>query len=433
MVRLIYNFLWPVGLILFLPGYVMKMLRRGGYRRNFGQRLGLYSSEVLRRRRGSRPIWIHAVSVGEVRLGIKLATQLEKLGPGRRFILTTTTTTGYMLAEKLAFANMDVLYSPLDFWPVMRRAWRVIDPKCVVLIEAEVWPNLVSEAVRRRVPVVLANARLSPRSESRFRRFRAVIGPFLRKLELVCVSTSEDAARWTCLGVAPDRIKIVGSIKYDTEEQNVVSSEPRQVLEKLGVDLSRPVLFGGSTHHGEEEALAEVFCSLRQQYPSLFLVIAPRHVERAGEVEEQLRKCGLNVVRRSNWLNGAEKIDALLLDTTGELGDWYSVASAVFIGKSLTAHGGQNPVEAINAGKPVIFGPHMENFSQLAGELVATGAALRVETAEQMADTCSQLLNDSALREQMGAAAWAVIRRHLGATQRTAELIAETLRIRGKS
>lgn len=432
MTRLLYNLLWPFGLIVFLPGYIIKMLRRGGYRRDFGQRLGFYSSEILRRRE-PRPVWIHAVSVGEVRLAIRLAGELKKRRTDRRFVLTTTTTTGRTVAEKLALPDMEIFYSPLDFWPVMRRAWRVIDPICVVLIEAEVWPNLVSEASRRRVPVVLANARLSPRSESRFRRFRSIIAPFLQKLELVCVSTAEDAERWRSLGIAADRIKIVGSIKYDTPEQVIASSEPRRVLEKLGVDLNRPIVFGGSTHRGEEEAVADAFCSLKQQFPTLFLIIAPRHVERTNEVEQQLRRRGVNVVRRSNWLNGVPKIDALLLDTTGELGDWYPVANAVFIGKSLTAHGGQNPVEAINAGKAVIFGPHMENFSQLADELVENGAALRIETSKQMSDAWCRLLNDSGLREQMGAAARKVILRHQGATQRTARLIEETLPSRGES
>ena len=166
MIRLIYNLLWPVGLLLFLPGYLAKMFRRGGYRRNFGQRLGFYSAESRERLRGKHPTWIHAVSVGEIVIALKLAEELRALRPDLKCVLTTTTTTGHALAEKTAPEWMRVLYAPLDFWPVMRRALRVIAPQRIVLIEAEVWPNLVAEARKREIPLVLANARLSPRSAS---------------------------------------------------------------------------------------------------------------------------------------------------------------------------------------------------------------------------------------------------------------------------
>ncbi|MEY2492043.1 MAG: 3-deoxy-D-manno-octulosonic-acid transferase, partial [Verrucomicrobiota bacterium] len=344
MIRLLYNLAWPIGLIFFLPGYIVKMVRRGGYRKNFGQRLGFYSGEVWDRSRDLRPTWIHAVSVGEVGIALKLANELRALQPNLRCVLTTTTTTGYGLAERLAPPWIKALYAPLDFWPVMRRAFGMIAPNRIILIEAEVWPNLVTEASHRRIPIVLANARLSPRSEARFRRFKWMIGAFFRKLDLVCVSTDEEAARWRSLGIAPERIRVVGSIKYDAQEQRPASSEPRRVLEKLGIDPSRPIVFGGSTHRGEEQVVVDAFSRLRQQFPSLFLVIAPRHVERVPEVEQRLRRSGLRIVRRSSWSDAPADVEGLLLDTTGELRDWYSVATVVFIGKSLTAHGGQNPV-----------------------------------------------------------------------------------------
>ncbi|HKR54598.1 MAG TPA: glycosyltransferase N-terminal domain-containing protein, partial [Chthoniobacterales bacterium] len=163
MIRLIYNLLWPVGLLLFLPGYLAKMFRRGGYRRNFGQRLGFYSAESRKRLRGKHPTWIHAVSVGEIVIALRLADELRALRPDLNCVLTTTTTTGHALANKSVPEWMQVLYAPLDFWPVMRRAFRVIAPQRIVLIEAEVWPNLVTEGRKRKIPVVLVNARLSPR------------------------------------------------------------------------------------------------------------------------------------------------------------------------------------------------------------------------------------------------------------------------------
>src|SRR5258708_9080169 len=235
------------------------MFGGGGYRKDLGQRLGFYSSEWRRRLHGKSPTWIHAVSVGEVVIALKLAEQLRALRPDLKCVLTTTTTTGHALAQKSAPSWMEVLYAPLDFWPVMRRAFRVIAPQRIVLIEAEVWPNLVAETKRRKIPIVLANARLSPRSERRFRRFEVLVRPIFRRLDLVCVPTPEDAERWKNLGAAASQIHAVGNIKYDVSNQPTLSDAARR-LRETGIDAIRPILFGGSTHRGEEQILIDVFC-----------------------------------------------------------------------------------------------------------------------------------------------------------------------------
>jgi 3-deoxy-D-manno-octulosonic-acid transferase len=420
MIRLIYNLLWPVGLLLFLPGYLAKMFRRGGYRRNFGQRLGFYSAESGEGLRGKHPTWIHAVSVGEIMIALKLAEELRTLRPGLKCVLTTTTTTGHALAEKSAAEWMQVLYAPLDFWPVMRRAFRVIAPQRIVLIEAEVWPNLVAEARKRQIPVVLANARLSPRSEHRFRRFRFFVTPTFRQLDLICVPSSEDAERWKKLGVKSARIDAVGNIKYDVSNPRHSSGEVQRLIQ---TEATRPILFGGSTHPGEEKILIDAFCALRCEFPELFLVLAPRHVERASEIEAELRSRNLRSIRRSAVSKGVEGSDCLLIDTTGELPDWYEIATIVFIGKSLTAHGGQNPVEAISARKPVIMGPHMENFASLAKQLIAENGAVCVQDLPELIDTALRLLRDAAAREQLVTNAIRVLQPHREATARTAALI----------
>lgn len=423
MIRLIYNLLWPIGLLLFLPGYIVKMFRRGGYRKNFGQRLGFYSAELRERLRGQRLTWIHAVSVGEVAIALKLAEQLQAGRPDLHCVLTSTTTTGHALAQKSAPPWVDVLYAPLDFWPIMRRAFRVIAPQCVILIEAEVWPNLVAEATRRKIPIVLANARLSPRSERRFRRFKFFVAPIFRQLDFVCVPTDEDVARWKELGVTDHHIQAVGSIKYDTPEQSALSPEPRRFLQRIGINASRPIFVAGSTHRGEEQILADVFGRLRSEFPNLFLVLAPRHVERAKEVEAELREHNLRTIRRSLPESATQSFDCLLIDTTGELQDWYDVATIVFVGKSLTAHGGQNPVEAIVARKPVIFGSHMENFAKLANELIEEGGALCARNSQELMEQARRLLGEPALREILATNALRVIQSHRGATARTAALI----------
>ncbi len=419
---LLYNLLWPLGLLFYLPAFLRKMFRRGGYRKNFGQRLGFYRGKVRERLRGQRPLWMHAVSVGEVMIALKLARQLRARKPQMHCALTTTTATGYALAQKSAPAWVTVLYTPLDFWPVMRRAFRLIAPRQIVLIEAEVWPNMVSEAQRRKIPVVLANARLSPRSERRFLRFRFLLAPIFGKLNLLCVTDTQDAARWRRIGAPAERIQAVGNIKFDPEEMLALSVEPRRFLEQICVGSARPVLFGGSTHGGEEEILADTFVRLRQELADLFLVIAPRHVERAGEIESLLRKRGLRVVRRTGRCTESSA-DVLLIDTTGELADWYAIATVVFIGKSMTAHGGQNPVEALIAGKPVIIGPHMENFAEISKQLLEQNAALRARDPGELTSLTRRLLLDPKLRETMSARATGVLAGHRGATARTAELI----------
>ena len=290
---------------------------------------------------------------------------------------------------------MEVMYNPIDFWPIMQRAFSAIRPERIVLVEAEVWPNLAAEAKARRIPISLVNARLSPRSERRFRKFRTFVAPTFRCLDLVCVQETADVERWAALGISRPVIEVVGSIKYDPANESIDSTVPQQILHSLGVEPHRPILFGGSTHAGEEEIMARVLLQLRQEFPDLFLIIAPRHVERTREIRQALEQLGLRVGLRQ----AAEKVndqapDCLLIDTTGELRDWYAVATVVFMGKSLTAIGGQNPVEPILAGKPVIFGPHMENFAALTKSLMEHSAAIQISDPSSLADAIAGLLRD---------------------------------------
>jgi len=430
-IRFVYNLFWPIGLLFFLPGYLMKMVRRGGYREKFGQRLGIYDRELharLSRCRGKRSTWLHAVSVGEVRIAFKLAQALRKLEPDLHCVLTTTTTTGFALANKNAPPWIEVMYTPLDFWPVMRRAFSVIRPARIVLVEAEIWPNLAAEAHARRIPLALVNARLSPRSERRFRRFRFFVAPTFRLLDLVCVQELEHVDRWHRLGVEHSRIRHTGSIKYDPAGIDH-SAEPQGTgdLPPLRrVNPERPVLFGGSTHRGEEEILAKVFLKLRQKFPSLWLFIAPRHVERLREIRAQLDALPLHVRLASEAVgHGQGNPECRLLDRTGELQRWYGIATVVFIGKSLNAHGGQNPVEPIIVGKPVIFGPHMENFATLAKTLVSKNGAIQIDDIDSLERAVDKLLCDSEARERLVQNAREVLNQHRGATARTAAFIAD--------
>src|SRR6266550_793986 len=427
MIRFIYNLFWPLGLLFFLPGYFVKMIRRGGYREKFGQRLGIYDGGLRLRLSKRESTWLHAVSVGEVNIALKLAHALRALEPDLRCVLTTTTTTGFALANKNGPAWIEVIYTPLDYWPIMRRAFSAIRPTRILLVEAEVWPNLVALAHECRIPTILVNARLSPRSESRFRRFRFFVAPTFRLLDLVCAQEPEDVDRWVAIGVARNRIRAVGSIKYDPDgrDQGLEAQEGAQQADFNHAARESPVLFGGSTHRGEEEVLASIFLRLRQQFPSLRLFIAPRHVERLREIRAQLNVLGLRVALASKTRMDGEpnEADCVLLDTTGELQRWYHIATVVFVGKSLTAHGGQNPVEPILAGKPVVFGPHMENFGMLAKILVSRKAAIQVRDADSLDRAIVELLQDTEARQRLVQNAREVLSTHKGATERAAVLL----------
>ena len=424
MIRFLYNLLWPIGLILFLPGYLRKMFRRGGYRRKFAQRFAIYSRDLRKRLETQHTIWLHAVSVGEVAIALKLARAMIAINPALRFALTTTTTTGFAFAEKSTRPEIEVLYSPLDFWPIMRRAFAVIRPDRIILVEAEVWPNLMALARARHIPVALVNARLSPRSEKRFKRFRWFVAPIFRQLDLVCVPDPADVERWAAIGVHHAQLRCTGSIKFDPGEIAPATADDGQALPTVGP--RQPVLFGGSTHSGEEEILGRVFVELRREFPQLLLFLAPRHVERARDVKKELEKLSLGVGFCSETDGkSSSACDALVLDRTGELLRWYPIASVVFVGKSLTAIGGQNPVEPIQANKPVMFGPHMENFALLACELLTAEGAIEVADETALTAAARQLLSNPAARDRLVQNARRVIDAHRGATKRTAELVLE--------
>ncbi len=263
---------------------------------------------------------------------------------------------------------------------------------------------------------------MSPRSERRFRRFRAWTGPLFRLIDTLAVSDENDISRWLALGVRREQCQVTGNIKYDQEATAPANLEPMRVfLQELGVDPERPILLAGSTFPGEESIIAEAVVKIRQKHPALFAIIAPRHVERTPEIVRELESSPLRIALRTE--TPKSPCDLLLLNTTGELRDWYHLSTLVFMGKSLTGHGGQNPVEPVLAGKPVLFGPHMQNFEPLASQWVEKGAALRVQDCDDLIARCNDLLADAPSRDTIAQRARQSIAAHHGATTRTARAL----------
>lgn len=433
-VYLLYNLLLPLVLLLGLPSFFIKGLRRGGLARNFAQRLGFFSPETLARFRGQKPLWIHAVSVGEVFLALKLIEALRAVAPERPIVLSTTTTTGYRVAAEKENETLTVIHNPVDLPWIAWHVLRTIDPCALVLVEAEIWPNLVGLAKRRGLPVLLANARLSPRSERRYGKVRSLIAPVFSLLDGVTVPFDEDVARWSALGIDPAKIQVTGSVKFDNAGPAATAATQRDELAAwllaTGMPPGRHLLLGGSTHEGEELLLARTARDLRRGIPGLELVLVPRHAERGPEIAARLREDGFDPVLRvpsgtvaPSAVDGTAAPRVWIANTTGELRSWYALADLVVVGKSFHGIGGQNPVEPILAGRPVVVGPHMENFAEVVAELRGLGGIRQLDGDDALPPALRELLLDPAAGRAMAERGATAMAKHAGSAMRNAEWI----------
>ena len=434
-VSLLYNILLPPGMLLTAPAYLAKMFRRGNYGQDFFQRFGFYSESARAKLGGgaTRPVWVQAVSVGEVLVALKFIQALRRDYPGQPVALSCTTSTAHELALVRCQGLCEVLYHPLDLPWAVASAFALLQPKLLVLVEAEIWPNLLSQARHDGVPVVLINARLSPRSERRYQSFAALTRPLFEELAQVQVQTTDDAARWSRLGIPPERISCPGSIKYDQTTQPV----PEAMIESFGALLAAlrgnaqgPVVLAGSTHPGEEKLIAEAFLKVREQMPDAFFVVVPRHFERAEEVRRDLRACGLDPVLKTELAGDSPTIPppapgrCLVVNTTGELWAWYHLADVVLIGKTFLSDEGQNPIEPILAGKPVITGPELKNFASLAERLTAAGGWVQVSQPSELPEAIAGLLRAPERASAIVAAGRSVVEQDQGASARTVATLA---------
>jgi 3-deoxy-D-manno-octulosonic-acid transferase len=435
---LLYNLLLPLAVLAMLPGALRKMRARGGRSQDLWQRLGLLNpaqrQALAQLSHFDHRLWVHAVSVGEMNVALKLLAPLLKDSPNTAVFLTTTTPTGHQIATHFAAQHphrVAVFYNPIDFPPIVSHLLDQVAPHRLILVEAEVWPNLVAAAQRRHIPITLAAARLSPRSEKRFAQFSWFTRPLFAKLSQVLVPEPEDIPRWTRLGVDPSRILHTGSVKYDPSS---TSASPTQLahftklLHAAGLSPTQhPILLAASTHAGEELALAQLHQHLRLSptpwAAHLALLIVPRHIERTPDILAELAHHGITAHRRSlltpDQSSPHPSAHPLIIDTTGELAAWQHLSHLVIIGKSFLAYGGQNPSEAAMAAKPVLFGPHMENFIPLVDLLLQSGGAIQCQTFSALGKELSNLLNEPTKAQAIGLAGQAALSKHSGAVQRT--------------
>ncbi len=394
------------------------------------ERFAVIRPQVIKRIKDRPRIWIHAVSVGEVYVALQFIAEFRAAEPNAAFVLTTVTSTGHAVAEERLSPDDVLLYFPVDFPPIVKRELDIILPRAVILVESELWPNLIRLATERQIPVVLVNGRISSKSAKGY----GIVKPFFARgvnmISLLCVQSKYDGDRLQELGARQDRIKVMGAAKYDSASADAdAGSRAERILSDAGVpgDL---VLLGASTWPGEERILLRLYKELREQFQDLRLVLAPRHFERAASICAEIEDEGLAYVRRSALADTSGEghaHDVLLVDTTGEMSVFYACASVIFVGKSLTMHGGQSIIEPAPFGKPIITGPNLENFPGVVDDFREAGVLLQVPDSAGLHDMLAKFLSDQTLRVDHGDRTRRLIDRKRGVIRATVELIRQAV------
>jgi 3-deoxy-D-manno-octulosonic-acid transferase len=427
-----YSLLMGLAALLLVPYWLVQGLRHGKYLSNLGQRLG-FSFPGLEKLPAQRPgaMWIHAVSVGEALTARALASDLKTRYPRLRLFLSTTTIAGQQVARR-SLQHVDaVFYFPFDWTFIVRRTLNLVKPRLFIMMETEIWPNLLRECRKRGIKTVMINGRISSRSYPRYRLIRAFFCRVLGDVDRFCMQSEESARRLIDLGADPSRVTMTGSLKFDSLEIPTPSphGKPRErVLRFFRVSPNRTVIVAGSTMRGEEAAVLHAFTRVKATMPNALVVIAPRQPDRFGEVDRLARDTGFVTMRRSELPIDAEpRADVIVLDSIGELAQLYQVATAVFVGGSLVNHGGHNILEPAIFGKPIVFGPHMQNFQEIADAFLANDAAVQVQSDRELDDALGALVTDPVRRARLGAAARALVEANRGAKQKTLAVIATLL------
>lgn len=411
MARAVYSLL----LYLLFPAIIARLLWRGlrnpAYWQRWRERFGWIHPPVLH-----EPIWVHAVSVGEVQAAVALLRALQQQYPQRSIVITTMTPTGSARVQHHFGTAVYHVYLPYDYPGAVARFLERVQPRLGVIMETELWPNLFAHCAARNIPTVIANARLSPRSMRGYQKIAGLARQTLTNVRLIAAQTQADVERFLTLGAVAEKVMVMGNIKYD---QHLPGDSVRQAQDlRTQWGSTRPVWIAASTHEGEEELLLDVHARLRQRHADLLLIIAPRHPERFARVAALAQARGYCVARRTSADDVTSDADVFVLDTLGDLLRFYAAADVAFIGGSLVPVGGHNMLEAAALRVPVIFGPHVFNFGEISQALLQCGGACQVSDTGQLHHTLEVLLADAQLRQQMGAAGEKLVADNRGAIGR---------------
>ena len=426
--RWLLNIVYLLLLTSLSPFIVWRVARHGRYRRGIAEKFfgRLPSSDD-----GREAVWFHAVSVGEVIQLQKVVDEFRRESANRfRIVVSTSTDTGFELAVK-RFPECQVTWFPLDFSWAVQNAVRSIQPRMVVLMELELWPNFLAECQQQNIPVSVVNARMSERSHRGYSRIRRLMTPLFGRLALVAAQSQSNADRLQSLGAATDQLHVTGSIKFDgvaTDRGNPATDRLRQLF---SLSAAETVFMAGSTQEPEEQIAIQAWLECRREYPSLRLILVPRHRERFDSVAKLVRDAGVELVRRSTLESLADRPSGavILLDTIGELSACWGLADIAFVGGSFGNRGGQNMIEPAAFGAAVLFGPNTRNFRDVVQAFKEADACIQLQEPEELSPTLARLLSDQAARVSLGSAAQNTVMTQAGATARTATLLAEVINL----
>lgn len=413
--NIFYDFIGLIALIIYLPRYAIKRK----FHKGFSARFGVLPNNLNL----DRPIWIHAVSVGEVMVIRGLLEELRKAYPNKKFVISTVTATGNKIAREIAKEGDFVTFLPLDFSFIVRKVIRKIKPCLFIIAETEIWPNLISFLKKENVPVISINARISDSSFKGYSAIKPLIGPVLRKIDFFCVQTDVDAERLTSLGVSSDKISVTGNMKFDRHISLTLNRE--ECRNKLGLHAVDKVFVAASTHPGEEEIIVSAYKKLLKKNPRLKLLIAPRHPERSNEVADIISSFGFRPLFTSSLPYECSTCitqPVFILNTVGELMSYYSAADVVFVGGSLTKIGGHNILEPASLGKPVITGEHTFNFRDITDLFIKSNACVIVHDEAGLENAAQRLLDNPKEAQELASRALSVVKNNQGATKRSAEI-----------
>ena len=419
--QLLYNLLLLLASPFLLPFAVFKGLPYGDTLGSLKERMGFLPKGAVETLKDSRVFWVHAVSVGEVRASQPLIRALKQNDPEAKIVLSCMTFTGNQIARDVVDADL-VIFFPFDLPSIVKRTLGRINPSVIVIIETEIWPNFIRCARERNIPLVLANGRISRKSFARYLLVRKVVAGLLKSFSVICVQDVVSARRIRKIGAPVDRIHVTGNMKFDLGVEPLDQNSFAAKLGESGLLDKHFVWVAGSTRSGEAEQLIECHRRLQQNGLTSFMILAPRHPSRCSAVAELLKSAGVPFALRSEMGHTSdlsEQCQVLLVDTVGELKDFYAIAEVVFVGGSLVPKGGHNILEPSCLGKPVLFGPHMFNFQEISQLVLNAGGGYMVADARELRQLLEQLQHDSNLRQKMGQAGQQLISRNVGATQLT--------------
>jgi 3-deoxy-D-manno-octulosonic-acid transferase len=425
----LYNILQLVFLPVFLPFIILFVLCSSKYRDRIPARLGLGLDQKVSTDGIPRPgtscqtIWLHALSVGEVTSSVPLIAGLRKTYPDSRIIVSVTTRTGKTVADNLLKSLADhIIDGPLDLLPVVSRFVKYIRPNLFILIETDLWPNTLIYLKNKNIPTILVNGRVSQKSMEGYRRLRFFFDPMFQSFSFLCMQTKRDRDKMEDIGLPADKLRTLGNLKFDTAagKANPALKPPADLLPK-----DRILFICGSTHPGEEKVLINCYNEVKQTHPELFLIIAPRNTSRSAEIQELAKEHDLTTVLRSD--NSSAPAEILILDTIGELIHFYALSNISFVGGSLVKKGGHNPIEPATMGLPVIFGPNMQDFSEIADALIQAGGATEVSGHLELTEILHRLLTTQELRNRQGQAAQQYMESQRGVINRHLDLISQLL------